>query len=56
MYDFEVASQLLPFKIAVVTAEGKVETYDGLFLTSLDANLDALERFPGARRIEVKPI
>jgi len=55
MYDFEVASQLLPFIIVVITDAGERHEFDGLYLTSIDAQVDAMRRFPGARRIEVKP-
>ncbi len=55
MFDFEAASQLLPFIIIVITATNQREQYDGLFLTSVDAQIDAMQRFPDARKIEVKP-
>jgi len=41
---------MIEFKI---TVDG--EEYFGLFASSVDAVIDAAERFPGARRISVKP-
>jgi hypothetical protein len=55
MFDFEAASQLLPFHVTVVDAQGETHQYDEMYLTIFDANLDAQQRFPGARRIIVNP-
>jgi hypothetical protein len=41
---------MLKFKITVDGHE-----YEGVFAHSCDAVIDASERFPGARRISVKP-
>jgi hypothetical protein len=41
---------MLKFKITVDGHE-----YEGVFNHSCDAVIDAVERFPGARRIGVKP-
>lgn len=36
-----------------ITVDG--QTYEGVFAHSCDAVIDAIGRFPGARRIAVKP-
>ncbi len=41
---------MLKFKITVDGHE-----YEGVFADSVDATIDAVERFPGARRISVTP-
>lgn len=55
MYDFEAASQLVPFRITVVDAQGQTHKYEDLYLTSMDASIDAQQRYPGAKRVEVEP-
>jgi hypothetical protein len=37
----------------LITVDG--EKYTGIFAHSCDAVIDAIDRFPGARRISVKP-
>lgn len=54
MYQSESESNLIAVKVMVVDADGNTHEYEELYASTIDAQIDADQRYPGARRIEVK--